>query len=82
VLETERFLDTPPALGGRVFAGFDLLWQLGRLASLGLGGWLADAAGIATVYAAGTALLVAAAGIGFTGLRHNHRKRQASPCPC
>ncbi|GAA3500961.1 MFS transporter [Streptomyces prasinosporus] len=55
---------TPPAARGRVFAAFDLIWQLGRLASLALGGWLADAAGITAVYAIGAALLAAAALIG------------------
>jgi hypothetical protein len=41
--------ETPPKARGRVFAAFDLIWQLGRLASLGAGGLLADAAGIAAV---------------------------------
>lgn len=71
--------ETPPAARGRVFAAFDLIWQLGRLASLGLGGWLADAAGITAVYAAGAALLVAAALIGRAGLtdhRHHQEKRR------
>jgi len=37
----------------RVFAGFDLIWQLGRLASLALGGVTTDTLGIPAVYAAG-----------------------------
>ncbi|MGH9050280.1 MAG: MFS transporter [Acidimicrobiia bacterium] len=52
---------------GRVFALFDVLWNGARLISLGLGGVLADAAGIRTVYVAGGALLLAAATIGFAG---------------
>ena len=60
---------TPPAVRGRVFAAFDLLWQLGRLASLVAGGVLADTAGIGAVYIAGAALLAAAALIGSRGLR-------------
>jgi hypothetical protein len=45
LLQTE----TPPKVRGRIFAAFDLIWQLGRLASLAAGGLLADAAGIAAV---------------------------------
>jgi predicted MFS family arabinose efflux permease len=67
-------VETPPAARGRVFAAFDLIWQLGRLASLAAGGLLADAAGIAAVYAAGAVLLAAAALIGRTGLAGHHPK--------
>ncbi len=38
---------------GRVFAGFDIIWQTGRLASLGLGAAAADALGIQAVYLPG-----------------------------
>jgi predicted MFS family arabinose efflux permease len=57
-----------PQARGRVFAGFDLLWQAGRLASLVLGGVAADALGIRAVYYLGGALLLAAGAIGFGGL--------------
>lgn len=63
--------ETPPTARGRVFAAFDLIWQLGRLASLGLGGLLADRSDIAAVYIAGAALLAAAALIGYAGLVHH-----------
>ena len=53
---------------GRVFAGFDLLWQVGRLASLALGGVAADALGIRAVYYLGGLLLLVAGAIGFAGL--------------
>jgi len=53
--------------GGRVGHAFDLIWQLGRLASLGLGGVLAATGGIAAVYAAG-AVLMAAGLVGRAGL--------------
>jgi hypothetical protein len=68
--------ETPPAARGRVFAAFDLIWQLGRLASLGLGGLLADTAGIAAVYSAGAALLAAAAVIGRAGLAHHRSEHE------
>lgn len=54
---------------GRVFAGFDMIWQTGRLASLGLGGAAADALGIQAVYLLGGVLLLFAGSIGLAGLR-------------
>jgi len=61
--------ETPEPLRGRVFAGFDMLWQAGRLLSLLLGGLLADTLGIQAVYYLGAALLLAATVLGHTGLR-------------
>jgi MFS family permease len=54
---------------GRVFAGFDMIWQAGRLASIGFGGLAADALGIQAVYLLGGSLLLLAGSIGLTGLR-------------
>jgi len=56
----------PDRLRGRVFSAFDLIWQSMRLASLLLGGVLADTAGIRAVYYLGGALLIAAALTGWT----------------
>jgi len=64
---------------GRVFAGFDMLWQAGRLASLGLGGLAADAFGIRAVYALGGALLLLAGTIGLAGLRFTPLRRRGDP---
>jgi predicted MFS family arabinose efflux permease len=71
--------ETPPAARGRVFAAFDLIWQLGRLASLAAGGLLTDTAGIAAVYAVGAALLAAAALIGRAGLTGHRTKPPMNP---
>lgn len=60
---------TPEDRRGRVFAGFDAIWQLGRLVSIGAGGALADVAGIAAVYLVGGLVLLAAGGLGLVGLR-------------
>jgi predicted MFS family arabinose efflux permease len=57
---------------GRVFAGFDLIWQAGRLASLALGGMVADAAGVQAVYALGGGLLLVAGTVGLVGLARPH----------
>jgi MFS family permease len=51
----------PASLRGRIFSAFDMIWHTMRLASLLLGGVLADAIGIRAVYYAGAALLAAAA---------------------
>jgi len=67
---------TPDAAHGRVFAGFDMLWQLGRLLSLLSGGALAAAVGIQAVYYLGGALLILAAAIGWSGARHIEADRR------
>jgi len=59
----------PEDLRGRAFAGFDVLWQTGRLLSLLGGGLLADAVGIRAVYLLGGLLLLAAAGVGALAAR-------------
>ena len=59
----------PEELRGRAFAGFDVLWQSGRMLSLLGGGLLADAVGIRAVYLLGGVLLLAAAAVGAAGSR-------------
>jgi MFS family permease len=61
---------------GRVFASMDLLWQTGRLASLGLGGLLADTLGIRAVYYLGGVLLLLAGAVGFTAAGQQRTARQ------
>jgi predicted MFS family arabinose efflux permease len=73
LLQTEVAAETR----GRVFAGFDLLWQAGRLASLALGGIAADTLGVQAVYRLGGGLLLVAGLIGFAGLPHTVRHAQA-----
>ncbi len=45
--------EVPDPNRGRVFAGYDMIWQTGRLVSLGLGDAVAGAAGIQAVYLLG-----------------------------
>ncbi len=59
----------PDELRGRAFAGFDVLWQSGRMLSLLAGGLLADTLGIQAVYLLGGLLLLAAAAIGAAGTK-------------
>ena len=57
---------------GRVFAFYDVVWQTGRLASIGVGGVLADNFGITAVYYLGGALLILATAVGSTRLLRSH----------
>lgn len=56
----------PADVRGRALALYDVLWNVARLTSLGLGALLADAASIRTVYLVGGALLLLAAFVGLT----------------
>ncbi len=62
--------ETPEHVRGRVFASMDVLWQSGRLASLGMGGVVADVYGIETVYYLAGALLLLAAAAGLVSTRN------------
>jgi len=72
---------TEDRLRGRVLATMDVLWQGGRLASLGIGGVLADLYGIQVVYYLGGALLLAAALAGFSAPRDTHRQSSTHSSP-
>jgi MFS family permease len=56
----------PDRIRGRVFAFYDVVWQASRLASIGLGGVLADTHGITAVYATGGVLLLTAGILGIS----------------
>lgn len=55
----------PDRARGRAFAFFDVVWQGGRLASVALGGLLADGLGVAGVYVVAGVLLLGAGALGF-----------------
>jgi MFS family permease len=59
----------PPSLRGRVFALYDVVWNVARLVSLGAGGVLADAVSISAVYVVSGLLLLLAAAVGLFGGR-------------
>lgn len=65
--------EAPEHVRGRVFASMDVLWQGGRLISLGVGGVLADLYGIQAVYYLGGLLLLAAAAVGLSATAGPHR---------
>lgn len=68
----------PDELRGRAFAGFDVVWQSGRMLSLLGGGLLADAFGIRAVYLLGGLLLLAAAAVGAAGTGAARKERTES----
>ncbi|MEW6154455.1 MAG: MFS transporter [Actinomycetota bacterium] len=55
----------PDEARGRAFAFFDVVWQVGRLASVGLGAVLVEGLGVRGVYLLGGGLLLCAGGLGF-----------------
>ena len=60
----------PDEARGRVFVVYDMIWGSARLVSIGVGGLLADAVGVTSVYFLGAALLFVA---GLTGLARTSR---------
>ncbi len=56
----------PARLRGRVSSVFDVTWNTARLASLAIGGALADAIGVRVMYLLGGTLLLLAAGAAWT----------------
>jgi predicted MFS family arabinose efflux permease len=56
-------------------ATFDITWQMGRLASLGIGAVLADQIGIQAVYVLGGVLLLFAAALAPLARAHATRPR-------
>jgi MFS family permease len=71
--------EVPAPARGRVFASFDLTWQVGRLASLVLGGLAADQLGIQAVYLLGGVLLLAAGTAGLALLPITMASRAPHP---
>ena len=70
--------ETPTQTRGRVFALFDILWNGARLISLGIGGVMADAIGVRSVYLLGGVLLLCAALAGVNLPRRLRTRRAAS----
>lgn len=66
----------PEDMRGRVLATMDVLWQAGRLVSLGIGAVLADALGIRAVFLLGGLLLLAGARTGRHLLDHDRASRR------
>lgn len=65
----------PDRIRGRIFASYDVIWQTGRLISIGIGGVLADLLGISAVYYLGGALLLVAGALGHGLVRTKHMTR-------
>ncbi len=59
----------PAELRGRIFAMLDVTWQIGRLISIAIGGFVAVRVGIRPVFAIGGGLLIFAGAFGMWALR-------------
>jgi len=70
--------EVPSGITGRVFALLDIVWQTGRLASIGVGAGLAASIGIRAVFVLGGALLTLAGAVGFAGLSGSARAAASS----
>ncbi len=59
----------PDVVRGRVFTWLDVVWNVMKVVSLGLGGYLAERAGVEAVYYLGGAMLIIAGLAGLMALR-------------
>lgn len=59
----------PDAVRGRVFTWLDVVWNVMKMISLGLGAWLAERAGVEVVYYLGGFLLIVSGIVGLITLR-------------
>lgn len=65
IYQTAVQRQVPDAVRGRVFTWLDVVWNVMRIASLGLGAWLADRAGVEATYYLGGALLFVSGLVGL-----------------
>lgn len=65
----------PDAMRGRVFTWLDVVWNVVKVISLGLGGWLAEQDSVEVVYYIGGILLMIS---GLVGIFMMRGKRQAA----
>lgn len=68
----------PDAVRGRVFTWLDVVWNVMKIVSLGLGAWLAERAGVEVVYYLGGSLLFTSGLIGLMVLRDERLEQQVS----
>jgi len=65
--------EVPDAVRGRVFTWLDVVWNVMKVLSLGVGAWLAEQAGVEVVYYAGGALLFMSGLLGLWMMRAPQR---------
>jgi predicted MFS family arabinose efflux permease len=69
VYQTWLQRQVPNQVRGRVFTWLDVVWNVMKVISLGLGGWLAERAGVEVVYYIGGTMLVISGLTGIIALR-------------
>ena len=68
----------PDAVRGRVFTWLDVVWNVMKVVSLGVGGYLAERAGVEAVFYLGGAMLIIAGLAGLVALRDVRLQRAGS----
>ena len=66
----------PDAMRGRVFTWLDVVWNVMKVISLGVGGWLAERAGVEAVYYVGGVMLALSGLTGIVALRGERLGKQ------
>jgi MFS family permease len=61
--------EVPDEMRGRVFTWLDVVWNVMKILSLGVGAWLAERAGVRVVYYAGGVLLFMSGVVGLWMMR-------------
>ena len=71
--------EVPDEVRGRVFTWLDVVWNVMKIASLGLGAWLAERAGVAVVYYVGGMMLFVSGIVGLLMLRRYTTDQDGRP---
>ncbi len=71
----------PDAMRGRVFTWLDVVWNVMKVLSLGVGGWVAERAGVEVVYYVGGVMLTLSGAIGLITLRGERLEQSATVEP-
>jgi len=70
IYQTQLQRRIPDAMRGRVFTWLDVVWNVMKIISLGIGGWLAEQTRVEVVYYLGGSLLTISGFLGIVLLRH------------
>jgi MFS family permease len=71
----------PDAVQGRIFTWLDVVWNVMKIVSLGIVGWLAEQTSVEVVYYLGGTLLLISGLIGLITLRDERLEQPASTSP-
>ncbi len=75
IYQTQLQRRIPDVMRGRVFTWLDVIWNVMKIISLGIGGWMAEQANVEVVYYFGGGLLFLSGILGIFLLRHEPGKQ-------